>query len=208
MGQLRRRMRRKIHRRTPNCLSCLVWAALVCAPSGWAAEEIAGLPHVRNLGQVSAVVYRGAEPSPEALRELSGHGVKLIIDLREEGSGTASEQRRAEQLGMRYVNIPLPAFSAPPPDRVRAVLRVLTSTNVPVFLHCRRGKDRTGTAIACYRVQHDGWTNAQALAEAKQYGMSRAERAMRAFVLRFSALPPAALLAPDSRAASIFAAQP
>ena len=29
----------------------------------------------------------------------------------------------------------------------------------PIFVHCRRGKDRTGTVIACYRIQHDGWAN-------------------------------------------------
>jgi protein tyrosine/serine phosphatase len=55
----------------------------------------------------------------------------------------------------------------------------------PVFVHCRRGKDRTGTVIACYRIQHDGWTNIHALEEAKSHGMSFAERSMRAYILHF-----------------------
>ena len=46
----------------------------------------------------------------------------------------------------------------------------------PVFIHCRRGKDRTGTVIACYRMQHDGWNNAKAQAEANEFGMSHLER--------------------------------
>jgi protein tyrosine/serine phosphatase len=54
-----------------------------------------------------------------------------------------------------------------------------------VFVHCRRGKDRTGTVIACYRIQHDGWDNRHALEEAKEHGMSSFERAMRAYILSF-----------------------
>jgi hypothetical protein len=39
--------------------------------------------------------------------------------------------------------------------------------------------------IACYRVHHDGWNNADALAEARKHGMSFTERGMRSFIIRF-----------------------
>jgi protein tyrosine/serine phosphatase len=42
----------------------------------------------------------------------------------------------------------------------------------PVFVHCKRGADRTGAVIGAYRIEHDGWTNDRALAEAKALGMS------------------------------------
>ena len=60
-------------------------------------------------------------------------------------------------------------------------------------------KDRTGTAIACYRIVHDHWTGLQALAEAKTFGMSSLEMAMQHFILGFSA-PPAANLASSTAA--------
>jgi protein tyrosine/serine phosphatase len=43
--------------------------------------------------------------------------------------------------------------------------------NQPIFVHCRRGSDRTGTVIAIYRIDHDGWSSEQAKTEAKRYGM-------------------------------------
>jgi protein tyrosine/serine phosphatase len=153
----------------------------------FAAEPLPPVAHVTNFGAVNNHLFRGAEPSPVGLTELSSAGVKLVIDLREQSSATEFEKQRAEKLGMKYTNIPFPPLSAPAPAQVQTVLNLLTQNqSQTIFLHCRRGKDRTGTVIACYRIQHDGWDNKRALDEAKQYGMSPVERGMRAFILRFT----------------------
>jgi protein tyrosine/serine phosphatase len=34
-----------------------------------------------------------------------------------------------------------------------------------VFVHCRRGADRTGVVVAVYRVCVEGWTKEDAIAE-------------------------------------------
>jgi protein tyrosine/serine phosphatase len=154
-----------------------------------AAVFAADLPaiHVNNLGKVNGHLLRGAEPSPAAMQELGAAGVKLVIDLRVPGKGTEMEKELAQKLGIRYVNIPLPPLSAPKPEQVGGVLKLITENDSgTVFVHCRRGKDRTGTVIACYRIQHDGWPNDRALEEAKEYGMSAAERGMRAFIAHFT----------------------
>ena len=113
-------------------------------------------------------------------------GVKLVIDLREAGEGTEFERQQVEKLGMKYVNIPFPPFSAPSQTQVDHVLTLLEDDSQHIFVHCRRGKDRTGTVIACYRIQHDHWESRQALEEAKKYGISRAEPGMRSYILHFS----------------------
>jgi protein-tyrosine phosphatase len=54
-----------------------------------------------------------------------------------------------------------------------------------VFVHCRRGADRTGTVVACYRIGHDRWDGGKAIAEAKADGMSVFQVAMRRYVERY-----------------------
>ncbi|HEY3938034.1 MAG TPA: tyrosine-protein phosphatase [Bryobacteraceae bacterium] len=166
-----------------------VFAVLFSAlPLTLAADATA--PHVRNFGEVNDHLYRGGEPSLVGLEELAAQGVKLVIDLRENGKATDFEKIQVKKLGMKYVNLPLRPFSAPTQGQMEQALSLLLQSNSQtVFVHCRRGKDRTGTVIACYRIEHDRWTNSKALEEAKEYGMSSIERAMRSYVAHFSPLP-------------------
>ncbi|MGA8026193.1 MAG: tyrosine-protein phosphatase [Bryobacteraceae bacterium] len=143
--------------------------------------------HIGNFGKVNDHIYRGAEPSLVGLQELGAMGVKLVIDLRESSQSTEFERQQVEKLHMKYVNVPFAPFSAPTQEQVKQVLSLLLKNNSdPVFVHCRRGRDRTGTVVACYRIQHDGWDNQHAFTEAKEFGISFAERGMRSYILHFS----------------------
>jgi len=114
-------------------------------------------------------------------------GIKLVVDLRETDASTDFERQQVEKLHMKYVNVPLRPLSAPTQDQVARVLSLLLNNDSqPVFVHCQRGKDRTGTIIACYRIQHDRWKNQEAFGEAKKYGISLVERGMRSYILHFS----------------------
>lgn len=146
-------------------------------------------PHVRNFDRVSEHLFRGGEPTVVGLQELAAMGVKIDIDLRQSSEGLEAEKRAAEKLGIKYVNIPLNPLAAPSKEQMERVLALLLN-NEPagIFVHCRRGKDRTGTVIACYRIEHDGWKNERALAEAKEHGMSFVERGMRTYILHFTPL--------------------
>jgi protein tyrosine/serine phosphatase len=155
--------------------------------NAFAAETAAPVAHVSNFGVVNEHLFRGAEPSVVGLSELGTAGVKLVIDLREAGAATQFEKQQAEKLGMKYTNVPFQPLSAPTSAQIQRVLDLLEhNQGQTVFVHCRRGKDRTGTVIACYRIQHDGWDNGRALQEAKRFGMSPVEVGMRSFVLHFT----------------------
>ena len=160
----------------------VVWLYLISAAAG------ADLPltHIRNFDRVNDYIYRSGEPSTVGLQELGALGIKRVIDLREKGEATAFEKETLEKLGIKYTNIPFAAFSAPSDARVQSVLKLLSDDPSPVLVHCWRGKDRTGTVIACYRIQHDGWDNRRALAEAKEHCMSRLERGMQGYILHFT----------------------
>jgi protein tyrosine/serine phosphatase len=78
-------------------------------------------------------------------------------------------------------------LSRPKDEQVERALAIINdAANQPVFVHCKRGADRTGTLIAIYRIMHDGWTSEDALREAKHYGMSWMEFGMKDYVRDYS----------------------
>lgn len=171
-------------------------AVLILAGAAWlcAAAELP-VVHVRNFDKVNDHIYRGGEPSVVGLQELGAIGVKTIVDLRQSGAATTFEKEQSEKLKIKYINIPLGEFSAPGNAQIEQILGLLDDNSTTLFVHCRRGKDRTGTVIACYRIQHDGWANERALEEAKEHGMSSLERAMHSYILHFTPLKVPALKA-------------
>lgn len=147
-------------------------------------------PAVHNFHQVEPHLYRGAQPTPAGIKDLAKLGVKTVVDLREGSEHSRFEKNVVNAAGMRYVSVPLKGFGAPSDEAVATILHLLDDSSAwPVFIHCKRGADRTGTLIACYRIVHDHWDNEKALKEAKLYGMSRLERAMEQYILEFK--PPA-----------------
>ena len=163
-------------------------AVLVLSVSltGLQADPLPALQGVENFHQVDEHVYRGAQPSNAGFAGLAKLGIKTVIDLR----GEKSEESEVQQAGMHYVRLAWSGYHAPADAQIAAVLSLLNNSSAwPVFVHCKSGADRTGTAIACYRISHDHWTNQQALAEAKSFGMSPMEIGMHHFILRFAPAP-------------------
>ena len=168
-------------RRRAAIFSSLVSLSLV---SAWAGSQNDNLP---NFQKVDDHVYRGAQPSDSGFKDLAQLGIKTVVDLREIGEHSqADEQKVVTDLGMRYVSIPMRGMSTPKDDQVAAVQALLNdASNGPVFVHCKRGADRTGMVIAVYRISHDNWDNKKALTEAKSYGMSFFERAIQHYVMDY-----------------------
>jgi protein tyrosine/serine phosphatase len=160
----------------------VVVAAVLSATAAFAGQD--SLP---NFNSVNDQILRGGQPSDDGFKKLAGRGVKTVVDLRwiDEHS-IPHEKQIVEADGMRFVSIPMKGIGAPTLEQVSKALGVLeNSDNWPVFVHCRRGSDRTGTVLACYRISHDHWKNEKALEEAKTYGLSSFERAMRSFIQHF-----------------------
>ncbi len=131
------------------------------------------------------------------MAQLRKLGVQTIVDLRESGERADAEKKVVEALGMRYVNVPMKGFHTPDPEQVAKVLQIIDdSASGPVFVHCRRGADRTGTVVAIYRITHDGWDNRKALDEARAMGMSRFQIAMQHYVRDYRPERNAAVTAP------------
>ncbi len=123
--------------------------------------------------QVDARLYRGEEPDSVELEALQRLGVRTVISLRTDTAARA----RVEALGMRFVHIPIPlrplTFGvAVNRTTIEEFFRVVDDpANGIVYVHCRRGADRTGTLIGLYRIARQHWAAADAYREARGLGM-------------------------------------
>ncbi len=148
-----------------------------------------GLPPthgIANFGRVNGHLFRGAQPNEAALAHLQQLGVKSVVNLRGAGSASEAEETQARQLGILYTNVPLRGLSAPTEEEMKQVLALLKSLPAPVFVHCLYGADRTGTIVACYRIERDGWTGEAALREAREHGIGFWEIGMKKFIRNFA----------------------
>jgi protein tyrosine phosphatase (PTP) superfamily phosphohydrolase (DUF442 family) len=117
---------------------------------------------------IAGRVYRGAQPTPRMVKELAGdYGVRTIINLR--GCGLPQdwydkESRTAQHLGVDLEDICFSPVRLPSSLELRRLVEVLDRAAYPVYLHCRRGADRTGmAAVIVMLLQTD-----KPLAEARQ----------------------------------------
>jgi tyrosine-protein phosphatase SIW14 len=146
-------------------------------------ESYADLP---NFHRVSAHLYRGGQPREGGLAKLAAMGVKTVLNLRDDDGRAAGEAREAAALGLRYFNVPVSRAGRPSRERIEELMALVDAPeNQPVFVHCKRGADRTGAFVAAYRITHDGWTSERALAEAERYGMGFWQRGKKDFINDF-----------------------
>lgn len=137
------------------------------APAAAEKLEQPGLP---NLGRVGLKLYRGGQPEGEGYDALRNLGVGVVVNLNTSKDGIRKEQAEVEARGMRYVSIPWNSRKAPSREQVAAFFRVVhENPEAQIFVHCRRGAERTGVMIAAYRMAEEGWTPEQALAEMEQF---------------------------------------
>jgi protein tyrosine/serine phosphatase len=143
-------------------------------------------PHYKelpNYNKVSDKLYRGGQPLSGGIKKLAELGVQTIINLRGEDDKTRAEQKEAEAAGLRYFSVALPGLTRPDDKQIARVMEIIDAPeNGTVFIHCKRGSDRTGTVVAIYRITHEDWTAERATSEARQHGMSWIEFGMKDYI--------------------------
>jgi protein tyrosine/serine phosphatase len=162
-------------RRFPFLLRPLLLLALIvlcqaCAASGsgasleattaardsrWAVPvQAAGLP---NLFRVSPDIYRSAQPEAAGMRSAEALGIRTVLSLR----ATNADPEPAEGTHLRLERVPTDTWNIDD-QHVIAALRLINAAPKPILVHCRHGADRTGLAVAMYRLVFQGWSKAEA----------------------------------------------
>lgn len=115
---------------------------------------------VKNLHQVSSELYRSGQPNGKGMVQLESMGIHSILNLREK----IDDKQEIKNTNLQQIRIPIKTSKITYSDMVNA-LKAFHSAKKPVLIHCRRGSDRTGCFVACYRIVFQEWTKEKALEE-------------------------------------------
>jgi tyrosine-protein phosphatase SIW14 len=167
-------------------LICLAW------PAGMTAQNAAPAG-VDRFHRVDDRLFRGAQPTEAGLKSLWDAGVRTVINLRDDNDIGYDERTAAEALGMKWINIPIQDGSfftqsrRIPEEAIRAFFDAVDSSAPgPIFVHCRRGTDRTGAIVAFYRIARQGWPSDKAAKEARDVGMRSWYRGLQQQIKEFT----------------------
>jgi len=133
--------------------------------------DIDGLKEAfENFGMVNPSLYRGAQPGLDRLHLLKKAGIVSIISFRTGKKDVEKERKISEELGLKFFHIPWKGRNKVKERHVREFLSIVSdAANLPAFVHCKRGAERTGVMVGCYRIKHYNWSADEAHKEMKQF---------------------------------------
>jgi protein tyrosine phosphatase (PTP) superfamily phosphohydrolase (DUF442 family) len=133
-------------------------------------------------------VYRsGCMTAPGLEAAIKAYGIRTVINLMEESadpdlqahsfaSASVKESAVVEKCGARLVMLTLSLVPrnqdhVSRPESIERILEILDDpATYPVLVHCKAGLHRTGVLVALYRMEYEGWSRQQALAEMRDNG--------------------------------------
>ena len=135
----------------------LLFAALLfgaAIPFILGTEDPSAIP---RFTEIDSGVYRGGQPTEQGLQELKAKGIRTIINFRYEPALIAKEKAWAAAQGIAYVSIPWSIAAEPDPKVLDQFLSAVRKPGAkPVFIHCKRGVERTGVMTAVYGMAEQG----------------------------------------------------
>ncbi|WP_312368247.1 sulfur transferase domain-containing protein [Stenotrophomonas sp.] len=122
------------------------------------------------------------QPSAQQLRDAAANGVTTVIDLRraDEDRGY-DEAALAEQLGLRYVRLPIAGAGDITDANARTLDHLLKQDSGKTLLHCA-SSNRAGALLSVIDARVNGASTEDALKFGRDAGMTSLEPAARALL--------------------------
>lgn len=118
---------------------------------------------------VNERVLLAAQPQPDDWQRLAAQGYHTILNIRSDPARAAVQQQAAEQAGLRYIYVPVPAYELGS-EHLAQIARLLDDPELGrTVLHCRSGT-RVGLLWLLYRTVHQGVSPEAARAELQAAG--------------------------------------
>lgn len=158
-------------------------------------------PGLHNVvAYAPGVATGGAPEGREGLETLAAMGVKTIVSV----DGATPDVATAQQLGMRYVHLPI-SYDTVTPERQRELAQALATfeQHGPVYMHCHHGKHRSAAALGSAVVLCGKLTPDQAQQRMKVSGTAREYAGLWQAVASAQAAPASALQADPDRFPSV-----
>lgn len=133
-----------------------------------------------TLRQPRPDLITAGQPSEQQLRDAAANGVTTVIDLRKPDEDRGyDEAALSEQLGLRYVRLPIAGAGDITVANARTLDRLLKQDDGKTLLHCA-SSNRAGALLSLIEAHINGASVDDALTFGRDAGMTSLEPAARA----------------------------
>jgi tyrosine-protein phosphatase SIW14 len=162
-------------------------------PAVYASHRLTTWRHFRVVED--GRLYRSGQLTPDVLdRAVHDYKIKTIVCLRTLAREGDTRLENAEELhcqgrDIRYLRLaPAPWDSPAGRANLDAFLKATEdAADRPMLIHCFAGLHRTGVYCAVYRMERQGWSNADAIAEMYAVGYFQEDPSALEFLRTYKA---------------------
>jgi uncharacterized protein (TIGR01244 family) len=136
-----------------------------------------------NEKQIAPGLTSAGQPTPEDIETYRAQGVRTIVNLRsdDESPAVAAEERRVEDAGITYAQIPISPATLDDLSVQRFSQALSGVDALPAIVHCAGG-GRAGVMSLLHLSITHGWSLSQTLEEGDKLGIApQSDSPYRAF---------------------------
>ena len=123
------------------------------------------------ITKVTDNLYRGARLQESDIKQLRKLNIWHIVNLEKENKDSIYDDKHlCKIINAQFQNFPMSEFKRPKVELLEEIVSFLKRFEIPVYVHCKHGCDRTGYVIAAYRMIVEKWTFGEAWYELIQMG--------------------------------------